>query len=120
MAKFMVILQGPPDVWQDLPPEELERKVAKYQAWSNQMRASGRYVSGEKLGEEGGKRLSRKQGRLSVIDGPYAESKEVLGGYFLLRAADYDEALELVRDCPFLDDYQIAIRQTDPMGCGGE
>jgi hypothetical protein len=64
--------------------------------------------------------LSRQKGRLSVVDGPYAEAKEVVGGYFLFRAADYEEALELTRDCPFLDDFQIALRQTDPMGCGGE
>lgn len=120
MAKFMLILQARPGFWDDLSPEEIQQKVERYQAWTNQMRASGRYVSGEKLAEEGGKMLSRQKGRLSVVDGPYAEAKEVVGGYFLFRAADYEEALELTRDCPFLDDFQIALRQTDPMGCGGE
>lgn len=120
MPKFMLILQSPPDLWRGLSADVRERKFAAYKAWNDQLRASGRYVTGEKLAEEGGKALTRKQGRLSVIDGPYAESKEVVGGYVIFRAADYAEAVELVRDSPFLDDYQIAIRQTDSLGCGGD
>ena len=51
------------------------------------------------------------------MDGPYTESKEVVAGYFVFRAANYEEALELVRDCPFLQDGRVALRQTDPTGC---
>jgi hypothetical protein len=120
MAKFMLILHKTPGIWQKLSPEELQRKVEKYQAWVNKIRSSGRHVSSEKLGEEGGKHLALQKGRLSVVDGPYSESKEVVGGYFVFRAANYEEAIELTRDCPFLEDGTIAIRQTDPMGCGGE
>ncbi len=120
MAKFMLILHNRPHVWQHVPPEELQQKFEKYQAWTNSLRASGRHVSGEKLGEEGGKVLSQKQGRVSIVDGPYSETKEVVGGYMVFRAADYAEALDLLRDCPFLDDHRVELRQTDPMGCGGD
>jgi hypothetical protein len=120
MAKFMLILHNRPNVWRHLSPEEMQRKVEKYQAWVAQFHASGRHVSGEKLGEEGGKLLSLNNGRVTIVDGPYSEAKEIVGGYFLFRAADYDEAIELIRDCPFLDDHRIELRQTDPMGCGGD
>lgn len=120
MPKFMVILHNPPGVWQDLSPTEVEQKVSRLQSWMHEIRSSGRYVSGEKLGDEGGKLLSRQRGRLNIVDGPYSEAKEVVGGYFVFRAADYDEAVALTRECPFLDDYRIELRQTDPMGCGGE
>ena len=120
MAKFMLILNRAQDAWQRLSPEELQRKVQLYRGWVEKLRSSGRYVSGEKLGEEGGKLISLKNGRPLVLDGPYTETKEVLGGYFLFRAANYDEALELIRDCPFLNDGSMALRQTDPAGCGGE
>jgi hypothetical protein len=120
MAKFMLILHNTPGIWQKLSPEEMQRKVEKYQAWIEKIRSSGRHVSSEKLGEEGGKLLGVQKGRLSIIDGPYSEAKEVVGGYFVLRAANYEEAIELSRDCPFLDDGRIELRQTDPMGCGGE
>jgi hypothetical protein len=120
MAKFMLILHQTPGMWKQLSPEELQRKVEMYQAWVGKFRSSGRYVSGEKLGEEGGKVVSLQNGRPAIVDGPYIESKEVVGGYFLFRAADYQEAVELIRDCPFLHDGMIALRQTDPAGCGGE
>jgi hypothetical protein len=120
MAKFMLIIHNTPGLWQNLSPEELQRKVEKYQAWTQRLRTSGRHVSGEKLGEEGGKVLALQQGRLHILDGPFSEAKEVVGGYLVIRAANYDEAIELLRDSPFLEDGRIELRQTDPMGCGGE
>jgi hypothetical protein len=120
MAKFMLILNSTPGLWKNLSPEEMQQKVQKYQAWAAKIRSSGRHVSSEKLAEEGGKTLRLQKDRLSIVDGPYTEAKEVVGGYFLFRAADYDEAIELTRDCPFLEDGTIVIRQTDPTGCGGE
>jgi hypothetical protein len=120
MAKFMLILHKTPGIWRQLSPEEMQRKVEKYQAWMDKIHSSGRHVSSEKLGEEGGKLLDLQKGRLSIVDGPYSEAKEVVGGYFVFRAANYEEAIELTRDCPFLDDGRIELRQTDPMGCGGE
>jgi hypothetical protein len=116
----MLILHNAPGVLQTLSPEQMQRKVEQYQAWIDKIRSSGRYVSSEKLGEEGGKLLNRQRGRLNVVDGPYSEAKEVVGGYFVFRAANYDEAIALTRDCPFLDDGRIELRQTDPIGCGGE
>ena len=74
----------------------------------------------EKLQEEGGKMVTWKNGRVTVTDGPYSETKEVVGGYFTIRAASYEEAIEIARDCPFLDSGTISIRQADPMGCGDD
>lgn len=116
----MLILHKRPVGWRHLSPEELQRKVARYQAWSDRMRTQGRHVASEKLAEEGGKVLTVDDGQFSVIDGPYSETKEVVGGCFVFRAADYNEALEPTRDCPFLEDGRVELRQTDPQGCGGE
>ena len=120
VAKFMLILHNTPGVWRNLSAEEIQRKVEKYQAWIDKIHSSGRHVSSEKLGEEGGKLLALQKGRLHILDGPYSEAKEVVGGYLVLRAANYDEAIELIHDCPMLDDYRIELRQTDPTGCGGD
>jgi hypothetical protein len=120
MAKFMLIIHQTPDMWKQLSAAERQRKVEMYQSWVAKFHSSGRYVSGEKLAEEGGKVFSLKNGRPQLVDGPYTESKEVVGGYFLFRAANYEEAVELVGDCPFLHDGKVAVRQTDPAGCGGE
>jgi hypothetical protein len=120
MAKFMLILHSAPGHWQKMSPEEMQRKVERYQAWIGKFHSNGRYVASEKLGEEGGKVMELERGRVRVIDGPYSEAKEVVGGFYVFRAANYEEALELTRDCPFLEDGKIIIRQTDPTGCGGE
>jgi hypothetical protein len=120
MAKYMLIIHEVPGIWEQLPPQELQRKAEKYRAWVTKLRESGRYVSGEKLAAEGGKILSLQNGRPSLTDGPYMETKEVLGGYLIFRAASYEEAVELIRDCPMLEGGRVALRQTDPLGCGGE
>jgi len=120
MAKFMLILNQTPGLWRQISPEEMQRKVQTYQGWMAKFHSSGRYISSEKLGEEGGKLLSLQSGRPIVMDGPYMETKELVGGYLLFRADNYEEAVELVRDCPFLHDGSIVLRQTDPRGCGGE
>jgi hypothetical protein len=57
LAKFILILHNPPAPWQNLSTEELQRKVLLYQAWADKIRSWGRYVTSEKLGEEGGKLL---------------------------------------------------------------
>lgn len=119
MPKFMLLLQHAPDRYQRMSPEQLQNTREKYQVWMDRIRSSDRFVSSDKLQEEGGKVLSLSSGRLTVTDGPYSETKEVVGGYFMFRAADYDEALELVRDHPFLADGTIVLRQVDPMSCGG-
>ena len=120
MPKFMLILHHTPGCWDGMPEEEIQQVVRKYQAWLEGLKASGIYVSSDKLMEEGGKIVSQRNGRVSIVDGPYSESKEVIGGYFTLRAADYEAAVALARDAPFLGIGTIIVRQTDPMGCGDE
>src|ERR1041384_3500440 len=90
MPKYMMLLNAPPGYLESLPPEELQRTVERYREWVNGIRASERYVSGEKLMDEGGKQLTVQNGRVNVFDGPYAETKEVIGGYFTIRAASYE------------------------------
>src|SRR5262249_46436667 len=116
--KFMLILSSRPGVWKDLTPEELQRKFEKYEGWTQKM--STRRVSGERLTEEGGKVLSARNGKLTITDGPYADTKEVIGGFMVFRAASMEEAVELTSDAPMLDEWTITIREADAMGCGGD
>lgn len=70
---------------------------------------------GEKLAEEGGKILASQKRQLSIVDGPYSETKEVVGGFFLIQAEDYNEAVKFASDCPGLAFGRIAVRQVDPI-----
>jgi hypothetical protein len=117
MPKFMLILHQTPNVggYRKSSPEEIQGILGKFRAWADRLKAAGQMIHGEKLAEEGGKVISGQKGQVAVVDGPYSETKEVVGGYFLIQAEDYDEAVELARNCPGLAFGTIAVRQVDPM-----
>jgi hypothetical protein len=120
MPKFMLLLHRSPDEPASQSPEEMLATIENLRTWLAEMHSTGRYVVSDKLMEEGGRVVTLRHGRVTVTDGPYMESKEVIGGYFTIRARDYDEAVEIVRECPFLEHGTIVVRQTDPSGCGDE
>ncbi len=106
MPKFVLMLRdnGFPT---DLSPREIEAIINRYRAWSQKAGRSG----GEKLKDGEGKVMTRA----GVTDGPYAESKEVIGGFMIIEAPTYDEAIRLCRDHPHLDFGSIEIRAVDSM-----
>jgi hypothetical protein len=125
MAKFMYIIHETPNNSLGkgkLSPAEVEKVVEKFRAWSAKIAAAGKAVASEKLTEDGGRVISLQSGGLAVMDGPYSEAKEVVGGFFVVRAENYEEAVRLASDCPHvtLGIGRIEIRQTDKTGCGGE
>ncbi len=116
MPKYMLLLHDDMAALSQLSPEEMQRVLSQYMAWSDKLGASGHLRGGEKLKDEGGKHLTAKGGKLVVRDGPYAEAKEVVGGYFMLEAKDYVEAVRLSEDCPHLAlGGRIELREIDPM-----
>src|SRR5260221_12485632 len=92
MAKFLVLAMGT-SVSPGMSPAEMQRIFKKYQDWTASLAQAGRLHDGNKLASGEGKMLRRRDDRLSVTDGPYAESKEALGGYWLIAAADYEDAV---------------------------
>jgi hypothetical protein len=74
----------------------------RYMAWAEQLRQKGKMVGGEKLAASGGRQIRIKDGKPVASDGPYAEAKDVIGGYFVLEAKDLAEAEAIARDCPHL------------------
>ena len=101
MAKYMLLLYDDPSRWKTLSPEEMQRVVAKYMAWGDSMRSKGGVVN--KLADDAGRVLRSSAGKPRVTDGPYSETKEVLGGYFQIEAASYDEAVKLAMTCPHME-----------------
>ena len=85
----------------DLSPEQLQKVVADWAAWFERLMREGKAVGGHPLRAEG-KLVSGKKGR-SVADGPFAESKEAIGGYFYLHVANEEEAIAIAQQCPGLE-----------------
>ncbi len=89
--------QGP-----SMSPEEMQAVIAKYKAWGQRLREAGKFVASDKL-EDGTARILRSDaGKVRITDGPFAETKDVIGGYFVIQVANWDEAVEASRDCPHL------------------
>lgn len=102
MAQFMLLLHQVPNYTDDLPREQMQQIIRRYMAWSDGLRQKGKMVGGEKLTQSGGRQLRSSGGRLIASDGPYAEAKDVIGGYFVIEANDLAEAEATARDCPHL------------------
>ncbi len=115
MAKYLILLYNDPKDWASLSPEEIQKAVQKFVGWRNKLQERGIYAGSNKLADDAGKVL-RGHNPVRVTDGPYSETKEVLGGYFLFEAANYDEAVRLSQECPGLEfKSTIELRQVDAM-----
>ncbi|MBL8674860.1 MAG: hypothetical protein JNL07_08250 [Rhodospirillales bacterium] len=102
MAKFMLLLRDDPKAFTALSPAEMQAIIGKYRAWAQGLRERGQLAGSDKLRDDPGKVLHHAGTRVAVKDGPYAESKELIGGYFVVEAADYAAAVEIARECPHI------------------
>lgn len=92
-----------------LSPEELQRVMAEWMAWFDRITTAGKMAGSNPLHPEG-RILTGKNGR-NIADGPFTESKEAIAGYFLLRVATLEEAIELGQQCPALEHgMQVEVR----------
>jgi hypothetical protein len=98
MMKFMLIVGGADMDKRSGNPQLVSVMFEQYMAWIQGLRNSGRYVSSDKLHDRTGRRLTLRGGE--VIDGPFIESKDAVGGIFVVTAASLDEAAEIARNCP--------------------
>lgn len=110
MSKFVLILHDNPSGFAALSPAEMQAVIAEYGAWAQKLGAMGRLAGGHKLTDEGGRRLSATSGKLVVTDGPYAEAKDIIGGFFIIEAADYADAEAVCADCPHVKYGEIELR----------
>jgi hypothetical protein len=116
MAQFMLLLYDNPANWQNISPEEMQKALEKYMAWGGKLHTQGIARASHKLADDVGKVMRGKSQPVRVTDGPYSETKEVLGGYYLIEVADYKAAVDATRDCPHLEyGGTIEVRQVDPM-----
>src|SRR5258708_39031675 len=98
--EYLLLFRG--SSWdKGLSPEQLKKTMDQFMAWFERLKQQGKVKGGQPL-ERTGKIVSGKNGRI-VADGPFAESKEAIGGYFLLQVDDLDEAVEIAKDCPVLE-----------------
>jgi hypothetical protein len=88
-------------------------KVVEYGRWARTIRESKRMITGEKL-KEGGQLLRKVEGQLQIREAKSLDGQNMLGGYFLIEAESYDDALKVAASCPHLKyGGLIELRQID-------
>ncbi len=104
----MLLFRGT-DWYKDLSPEEMQKIADQWMAWFHGLTAEGRALAGQPLEREG-KIVSGKNGNI-LTDGAFIESKEAIGGYFLLKVDTLEEAITIAQGCPGLPyGIQVEVR----------
>ena len=108
-AEYLVISRGKWD--SSVPREQVERTIELFYAWLDGLVAEGKMKRGQRLKYEG----KTVGGNNLVVDGPFGESKEVVGGYWIIVASSLEEAAEIAKSNPCLDSgLFLEIRPIDP------
>ncbi len=115
MKSFVVLFHEDPAALMQMSPAQMQAVVARYSAWFATLRASGRVKTGAKLKDEGGKHLQRTREQIVASDGPFAEAKDVISGFFILEADSYPAAQTTLADCPHFDFGWMEVREIDPV-----
>lgn len=99
--QYMLLIHGDESMWGRMTPEEGNALMGAYLAYTESMKSSGAFVSGEPLQPAATGTLVRVQdGKPQVLDGPYAETKEQLGGFYVIDVPSLDAAIEWAARCP--------------------
>jgi len=111
MAKYMMIFRGG-----DVPssPEQIQQQMQKWYTWFQGLTRDGVYHDQGAPLEKDGKVVRGR--RRAVSDGPYAEAKDLVGGYAIIEAKDLDAAVEIAKGCPTYEvDGMVEVRPVRPM-----
>ena len=110
MSQFMLLIYAPAGFTPT--PEQIEAEMPKWFAYNQALRDAGLWLAGEQLQPvDTGKTVRRRDGELLVTDGPFAETRELLGGYYLIDAPDQATALEWAAKIPLVDYGSVEVRE---------
>jgi hypothetical protein len=98
--QYALLIYGDEKVWESRDEQDLQANHERHARFMAMLRERGALLGGEELTRSSAATTIRNGDRVGVTDGPYAETAEQLGGFYLIEAADLDEALELARQLP--------------------
>src|SRR5262245_36743263 len=99
--QYLCLIYANESAWQNMSAAETDAMVAEYRAFTDDTRKSGHFVGGNRLQPVGSATTVRvRGGKVSTTDGPFAETKEQLGGYYLIDARDLNDAIHVASRIP--------------------
>jgi hypothetical protein len=115
--KYMLLIYDDEQVWAKMSADEQQKTFGEYMQFTEEIRASGHYVSGAPLQPVATATSVRvRNDKPLVTDGPFAETQEQLGGYYLVEAQNLDEAIAIARRIPSVRLGTIEVRPIMEMG----
>ena len=101
MPKFLLAIYGDESAWTTMAPEDVEQAIKAYWSFQEEVEQSGAFIAGEALQPTATATTVRMQEEeTSVTDGPFAETKDQLGGFYLLECQDQEEAVQWAKKIP--------------------
>jgi hypothetical protein len=109
--RYLLLIYGDESTWTDAGPEEMAATMAAHEAFSQATRAEGILRGGEALEPTASATSVRvREGRTMLSDGPYAETREQLGGFYVIEAGSLDEALDWAAKVPGAQTGSVEVR----------
>ena len=99
--KYLCLIYDDESIWQKMSQDEMGRIMGEYNAYGSDIKASGHYIAGEALQPTSSATTVRvRNGKTITSDGPFAETKEQLGGFYMIEAKDLNDALQVAARIP--------------------
>ena len=109
--KYLALIYADERAWDGLGDDERQAMMERYRAFADEARAAGTYVDGSELAPTTSATTVRVRGDETILsDGPYVETKEALGGYFVLDCDSFDEAVALAAKIPAASRGAVEVR----------
>jgi hypothetical protein len=110
-VKYILLIYGPEPAWQSLAREQMEQIYAGHRAYGEALRTAGALLGGDELKPVSMATTVRfTRGRPKTLDGPFAETKEQLAGYYLIDVENLDAAIRWAEKMPGMSDGAVEIR----------
>jgi hypothetical protein len=109
--QYLLLIHGEEGRFATMPKSDVEKMVGAYGAYTQALKDAGAWRAGERLQPSTTATVVRaKNGKTSVLNGPYAEVKEQLAGYYVIEAKDLDAAIGWAARCPGASDGAMEVR----------
>jgi hypothetical protein len=113
--QYLLLLYADEAGWNNMTPEQQQQGYAAYGAYSQALASAGVLLNANRLRLAGtATTLRTTNGKVQVLDGPFIDSKEALGGYFLIEVPDLDAALSWAAKCPGVGHGVVEVRAIWP------
>ena len=116
--EYILLLYDREKRWTEMSQEEAQREFGAYMAYTNALKEAGVYINGNPLQPTATATTVRvtPDSKTAVLDGPYPDTKEQLGGYYLLNVNDLDEAISWAARCPCASSGTVEVRPIMAVG----